>query len=105
MIYAYCQILFKGILSPIVLEIDFSSGRLEVLFTSAVLIDWLRAQGNFLEWGNNGLGRSIAHRAYGLGAVRNRQDVPHMGTNTTSPMTSAEFRISWTNFIQLLTML
>jgi hypothetical protein len=86
--------------------IDSISGQIDVLVTNGELIDWLRARGRFLVAGNNGLGRTyIAPRAYGSGAVKNRGGVPHIGANASSPMTSAEYRIVWSNFIRLLAIL
>jgi hypothetical protein len=93
-----------GLLS-FTLGINLTTGQIEVLVTNAELIDWLRARGRFLMWGNNGLSRSIAYKSYRLGAVLNQRDVPHMGTNAISPMTSAKFRLTWSNFVRLLAML
>jgi hypothetical protein len=84
--------------------INMMTGQSEVLMTHAELIDWLRAQNRFLSWGNNGLSRSIAYayKSYGLEAELTRSDVSHMGANAKSPLTFAEFQLSWPNLIKLL---
>ena len=101
--YCKSQIDFNGALLPVLLGINLATGQIqEVLFTSANLIDLYRAQGFFLMWGNNDIGRSIGIRLQRrLHAEVSRYDVVHIGNAPDSPMTSAEFKLSWANFIRL----
>jgi hypothetical protein len=109
MIY-YCviQIPFRGFGLSVTLGFNPATWQIdEVLVTNAAIIDWLRAQGRFLAMGNNHLGRTyIAPRVRAFGAVDRRRRVNHHNRITAiSPKTSREFRLSWSNFIRLITTL
>jgi hypothetical protein len=110
----FCTLSYRGAVIFFTLRVGSSGRILEVLVTNGSLIDWLRNRGRFVPPAtdpagrrtNNPLGRiRVGPFAYKYGAVKNQRDVPHSRTRVDSPRTSAEFRMSWQNFIALLTAL